>query len=678
MHANSQRAVHNRDEDENMNRFLTTLETQKLALIAQEPRLATYFVDIKVEALGGTVPFLPIACFRDFDVYACASPKLKCFRSSGSTSSVRARHCFSKEGLDNYSLLAFASFLECLARFAVPSGSPVLSLVPTDAEWSESSLAAMIAMFATNGQRVEYTTPARLGADVARLCASNDRVIVFGTTSHHWSCYVDKVSVAKVSDQLVVFDTGGTKGRTRYLSHADSRRMLTAVYGEDALFLSEYGMCELASQAYSAASPHDSRFVCGAKLLPIAVDLRERTEVKNGKEGFLAFIDSANIDSYGAILTEDLGSVGPHLTHEFRLSGRAPDASLKGCSLNVKDEAYFRADPCEAHHLKLVPSPARARPWDAAEILSTLKQKSCWNAHALLDLERSLAHTSVARSSGELAAKRILCVASANIPITWLYPALTAFELGAARFAIDLPSMRYEDPAALVVRKQCETLIAACRDALAPMEVEVLDGKRSVEFFNFDICLVFGSDETIKTFQANVPPTLKLVGLGDVWNALDSDDAKFACDAASAWNGRGCLSPRLIFVSEGNSTFVGDFSARLEDEFLRRYKELKVSGALYHAHHKLLLAAALERLGLSTKLFQGEATAVVDFTDISNEALSEALKHIDLDFAGHGLVYVMKRGSENLIKRRFTTFDPFPKLNTPHCGKLWREWFGIS
>ena len=64
------------------------------------------------------------------------------------------------------------------------------------------------------------------------------------------------------------------------------------------------------------------------------VDPESLVEVADGEEGLLVFHDVANVHSCAAIRTEDLGI---RRGDSFELVGRAPGATLKGCSLRLED-----------------------------------------------------------------------------------------------------------------------------------------------------------------------------------------------------------------------------------------------------------------------------------------------------------------------------------------------------
>src|SRR4051812_30325332 len=107
-----------------MKKFLTAellkkIIAQKNQLISLYPELTHFFIDIHFSLedlhIGTPVPFLPIRCFRDFNLTALPSSRVQStFLSSGSTNEKRAKHIFSKAGLKFFAeqtCLGFAQFL---------------------------------------------------------------------------------------------------------------------------------------------------------------------------------------------------------------------------------------------------------------------------------------------------------------------------------------------------------------------------------------------------------------------------------------------------------------------------------------------------------------------------------------------------------------------------------------
>jgi hypothetical protein len=136
-----------------------------------------------------------------------------------------------------------------------------------------------------------------------------------------------------------VLETGGYKGRTRALPKADLHAWITRALGVPAAsIVSEYGMCELGSQAYDrrvAWPGRESQIRAGLFRFPPwaraqVLSPETRREVAEGETGLVRVYDLANVASSVGVQTEDLGV---RRRDGFELVGRAPRAEPRGCSL---------------------------------------------------------------------------------------------------------------------------------------------------------------------------------------------------------------------------------------------------------------------------------------------------------------------------------------------------------
>jgi hypothetical protein len=149
----------------------------------------------------------------------------------------------------------------------------------------------------------------------------------------------------------VVVETGGFKGRSRFVPRGELYRALTAAVGVPAgRIVNEYGMTELLSQFYepvlSGEAPEDPdrRWHVGPSWVRTRIlDPETLDPVAPGEPGLLCHIDLANLDSAIAVLTEDVG-VQPWGEEDarprdrgFRLLGRAEGAEPRGCSLVMEE-----------------------------------------------------------------------------------------------------------------------------------------------------------------------------------------------------------------------------------------------------------------------------------------------------------------------------------------------------
>ncbi len=134
-------------------------------------------------------------------------------------------------------------------------------------------------------------------------------------------------------------ETGGYKGRSRTFSKSELHALLSSHLGiPSSRIISEYGMCELSSQAYDTPlyAGHSRkeillrrfRFSPWTRFQVISPETGK--EVGEGQTGLLRIFDLANVYSLMAIQTEDL--VVRHGS-AFDLLGRAASTPARGCSL---------------------------------------------------------------------------------------------------------------------------------------------------------------------------------------------------------------------------------------------------------------------------------------------------------------------------------------------------------
>ena len=150
---------------------------------------------------------------------------------------------------------------------------------------------------------------------------------------------LDHLDAAALEFQLpsgsAAMETGGYKGRSRKVSKVDLQRAITDRLGIPARrILSEYGMCELSSQAYDGklgqanAAPRTFRFPPWARARVLSPETMQ--EVALGQAGLLQVTDLANAGSVLSLLTGDLAK---RRDDGFELLGRAEPAEPRGCSL---------------------------------------------------------------------------------------------------------------------------------------------------------------------------------------------------------------------------------------------------------------------------------------------------------------------------------------------------------
>lgn len=291
--------------------------------------------------------FLPIRIFRRLAGPFLSINKAELtFLSSGTTSGPegRSRSSFSTDGVSMYrgnSLLAFSNMLKYRSGHMEFGG---VSLVPPISEWGDSSLARMIHWLAEcwDVSYAHYLNFSGVEEAVKTSSRSGTRPVFMFGTAFHLIDFLDQHPnrICTLPPGSIVIETGGTKGRTRSVTRPELYSLIAKGFGitEDQI-VSEYGMCELASQAYDVVPVGESKALNERSFrfpawAPVRV-MRDADQALVEGEGALVIWDQARLDIPAPIQVEDL--VKLHADGSFKLLGRIPTAPLKGCSLKVEE-----------------------------------------------------------------------------------------------------------------------------------------------------------------------------------------------------------------------------------------------------------------------------------------------------------------------------------------------------
>lgn len=307
------------------------------------------------------IPAVATAAFKEFPITCLpADARTRVFHSSGTTLQQPGRNFHHAESLVVYeaSLLPWFSAhvlapfaADAAARWSAPNGSPaVLSLTPPAACVPHSSLVHMFDTVVRQSGAPESIFAGCLDAqsawaiDYGQACSALQKavdekrpVIVVGT-AFNFVQLLDHLAAKELAYALAagsrVLETGGYKGRTRVVPKSELHALITRYLGILPTRIGcEYGMCELASQAYDRPDVGDRRFHFPPWARVRVVSPETGREVSAGQPGVLHVCDLANISSVVAIQTGDLG-VG-HSDGSFELLGRSEMFEPKGCSLNT-------------------------------------------------------------------------------------------------------------------------------------------------------------------------------------------------------------------------------------------------------------------------------------------------------------------------------------------------------
>ncbi|MCL4179512.1 MAG: hypothetical protein KJ072_17425 [Verrucomicrobia bacterium] len=298
------------------------------------------------------IPSVPTASFKEFD-WTSLPPddRTTVFHSSGTTADTPSRHFHDARSLEIYerSVLAWArgwlfphdsQRLELLILTPDPGTAPHSSLVHMfdviRREWGTAD-SGFAGACNPAGQWILPHHPVR--SHLIRSQAEGRPLALLGT-AFLFVELLDQLRTDPIPKALPpgsrILETGGYKGRSRALPKPELYRQLTECLGISSnSIVSEYGMCELSSQAYdhAAGTPETGlnrtfRFPPWTRAVIVNPDTNALASP--GESGLLRLFDLANVRSVMAIQTEDLARAHPH---GFQLLGRATTAQARGCSL---------------------------------------------------------------------------------------------------------------------------------------------------------------------------------------------------------------------------------------------------------------------------------------------------------------------------------------------------------
>lgn len=321
------------------------------------------------------IPAVHTDSFKDFEMTCIPAGMRTCvFRSSGTTAGARSRHFHSDRSLRVYRE-AFTGwfFAHVVPEWWSAAGDapgslklvPVV-LTPPPAEAPDSSLAHMLGTVAEllAPEHTMYFAHPDAGGGWAldlpglrtvlgELEAGGMPAVVLAPAY----ALVQLCEWLRTQGQTVrlapgsrIMETGGYKGRVRAIPRAEFYRLLVDMLGVPVdMIISEYGMCEISSQAYDhavspgaapGAAPSSTETIHAALtsrwfhfppwVRACAISPESGQPAAPGQPGMLRVLDLANVYSVCCVLTSD---VVLERGGWFQLLGRNPNAQPRGCSL---------------------------------------------------------------------------------------------------------------------------------------------------------------------------------------------------------------------------------------------------------------------------------------------------------------------------------------------------------
>ncbi len=273
------------------------------------------------------IPFLPIEFFKAKTVISVPKCPENYFASSGTTGKQTSKHWIYDFGIYEESFLrGFAHFYGDLKQYNI------FALLPNYLEKQHSSLIYMISKMIDETQSelsnfYLYNFP-DLIAKLKQGIESGKQNLLFGVTY----ALLDLMEQENPCfPELIVFETGGMKGRRKEMIREELHGMLCKGFGISSVH-SEYGMTELFSQAYSKGN---GIFTCPPWMKVLIRDINDPLQLtQNHKTGGINVIDLANLYSCSFIATQDLGKLSPD--GDFEVLGRFDHSDLRGCNLMIE------------------------------------------------------------------------------------------------------------------------------------------------------------------------------------------------------------------------------------------------------------------------------------------------------------------------------------------------------
>lgn len=279
-----------------------------------------------------SIPLLPIQAFKDARI-TCnpeADPDVV-FKSSGTSNMQRSKH------LVHNSKLYRKSILRGFNHFYDLDNAVILAYTPGYVDNVDSSLIWMINQLIEQddikkSRFLKLDKPLSQG-EVNDIKASGKQLVIFGAAFG----LLDLVDISDVSlpSNSVVIETGGMKTHKREMDRMDMHRRLAEGFGVDISRIhSEYGMCELLSQAYTTGGKWFRSVPWMQVSVRNADDHQEKLMPYH--EGLIGVIDLANVHSCSFLLTGDRGIMDD--LGRFQVLGRWSPEDLRGCNFLIDED----------------------------------------------------------------------------------------------------------------------------------------------------------------------------------------------------------------------------------------------------------------------------------------------------------------------------------------------------
>ncbi len=273
----------------------------------------------------GSIPFLPISFFKNFEVKTGEWQPEQIFESSGTTGMTTSKHHV--RNLDFYkshSLRIFEYF------YGNPAHYHFMALLPSYLERNNSSLVFMVneLIEASNSPYSAFylNNTDQMLEDIERAKKNNKQIFIIGV-SFALLDLAEKVNI-NLKDAIIL-ETGGMKGRRKELIREELHTLLSAAFNNNSIH-TEYGMTELMSQAYAK---ENGIFYTDGHMKVLLRDLNDPFDLTpKNRHGGINIIDLANFETCAFLETQDIGRF---VKGGFEVLGRFDNAEVRGCNLMI-------------------------------------------------------------------------------------------------------------------------------------------------------------------------------------------------------------------------------------------------------------------------------------------------------------------------------------------------------
>lgn len=286
----------------------------------------------KVQDDISPIPLLPVRAFKDAEV-TCQKgqdPDL-IFKSSGTGAMQRSVHRVANAALYRQSVLRGFNHFYSLDQ------AVILGYTPGYADNPHSSLIWMINELIKQdaikkSRFLKLDKPLGQG-EVDDIEKSGKTLVLFGAAFG----LLDLVEMSSVTlpSNSIVIETGGMKTHRREMDRITMHQRLADGFGLDISRIhSEYGMCELLSQAYATGG----RWFRSVPWMQVSVrnPNDQRDQSLPHQPGLLGVIDLANVHSCSFLLTGDAAMMDEQ--GRFQVLGRWNPKDLRGCNFLIDED----------------------------------------------------------------------------------------------------------------------------------------------------------------------------------------------------------------------------------------------------------------------------------------------------------------------------------------------------